>query len=236
MKEVTIACEQLTSLGLPPHPDKVKSWDTWKIINFIRNKGSTSSKILDVGCNGSPILPFLKNLGFTNLYGCDVDLNLRKRRLLRRIKNKLLQIDPDYLINEMLENKDNFFHLSKQDLEKTNYESNTFDFVTSLSVIEHGVNMKNYFSEMNRILKKGGFLSTSTDYWPEKIVATSNIYDRPSGDTIFDKNEIDNLVDIAKKNNLDLYEPIDFSFQDKVVKWKKTGNEYTFIFFCFQKN
>jgi hypothetical protein len=39
--------------------------------------------------------------------------------------------------------------ISIQDLEKTNFQSNMFDYITSLSVIELGVNTQNYFKEMN---------------------------------------------------------------------------------------
>jgi len=233
--EVTEAIKNLNSLNLPPHPDTVKSWDTWKIINFINKNGKKDSNILDVGCNGSPVLPILRQLGFTNLNGCDVDLNIRKRRLLKRIKNRLSGEDPDKLLSEMLENSDKFYHLTIQDLEKTKYETNMFDFVSSLSVIEHGVNIRNYFSEMSRILKSGGFLLTSTDYWPKKIETASNVYNRSAGDIIFDRNEIEEAVDIAQKSGLELYEPIEFNYRDKVVKWKKTKREYTFLFFGLRK-
>ena len=66
----------------------------------------------------------------------------------------------------------NLSTLQLQSLEETNYQSNIFDFVTSLSVIEHGVDIHKYFMEMNRILKKGGLLLTSTDYWLEKTINT----------------------------------------------------------------
>jgi 2-polyprenyl-3-methyl-5-hydroxy-6-metoxy-1,4-benzoquinol methylase len=36
----------------------------------------------------------------------------------------------------------NAFDISVQDLEKTEFQNNTFDFVTSLSVIEHGINIQ----------------------------------------------------------------------------------------------
>lgn len=235
-KDVLHACKKLNSLGLPPHPLKVKSWDTWKIVNFIYKNAKKDSKILDVGCNGSPILPFLKKLGYTNLYGCDVDLKVRQRRLLRRIQYNFLRINPDQPINEMLENKNNFYHLSKQNLENTGYDSDFFDFISSLSVIEHGVNLDNYFKEMNRIIKNDGYLLTSTDYWPSKIETNSNIYSRPSGDKIFDQSEIEEILNIAKQNGFCLVEPMDFSFKDKVVNWKKTNKEYTFIFFCLKKS
>jgi len=47
----------------------------------------------------------------------------------------------------MYENK--IFAISIQDLEKTNFQSNMFYYVTSLSVIEHGVNTQNYLKEIN---------------------------------------------------------------------------------------
>jgi hypothetical protein len=53
----------------------------------------------------------------------------------------------DMPIIEMCENK--IFAISIQDLEKTNFQSNMFDYITSLSVIELGVNTQIYFKEMN---------------------------------------------------------------------------------------
>ena len=73
-------------------------------------------------------------------------------------------------IVDMLDDKS--LKLSIQNLEATHYKENTFDFVTSLSVIEHGVDIQKYFEEMSRILKKDGLLLTSTDYWPEKTINT----------------------------------------------------------------
>ena len=232
--DVNNAVKNLDSLNLPPHPHTIKSWDTWKIINFINQNGRKDANVLDVGCNGSPILPLLHLLGFKNLYGCDVDLKIRKRRLLRRLKNKVTKDDPDGLINKMLENQENLYNLSVQNLEETKYDIDMFDFISSLSVMEHGVDINLYFSEMIRILKPGGYLFTSTDYWPDKIDTSSNVYNRPNKDTIFSKNEIEKIIGIANNSGFELYEPIDFSYHDKVMKWKKTGKEYTFIFFCLK--
>ena len=79
-------------------------------------------------------------------------------------------MESDYSLNTLITEicEDQTFNISVQDLEKTNFKDNMFDFITSLSVIEHGVNIQNYFREMNRILKKDGMLLTSTDYWPER--------------------------------------------------------------------
>jgi hypothetical protein len=54
LSEVNYAINNLHSLGLFAHPDKVKSWDTYKMVKII-SEGDRSSFILDVGCNGSPI-------------------------------------------------------------------------------------------------------------------------------------------------------------------------------------
>jgi 2-polyprenyl-3-methyl-5-hydroxy-6-metoxy-1,4-benzoquinol methylase len=99
----------------------------------IIKQSDTSAFVLDVGCNGSPMLPLLSRLGFINLYGCDLFLEEGIPSTIEMYKT---------------------FDISIQDLEKTEFQNNTFDFVTSLSVIEHGINIQNYFKEMNRILKK----------------------------------------------------------------------------------
>ena len=38
-----------------------------------------------------------------------------------------------------------------------------------LSVVEHGVDLEAYFREMSRVLRPGGLLLSSTDYWETKI-------------------------------------------------------------------
>jgi hypothetical protein len=69
--EVNYAIDRLNSLGLFPHPDRVKSWDSYKMVDII-SKADRVSHILDVGCSCSPIMPMLKRLGFKNLYCFDL--------------------------------------------------------------------------------------------------------------------------------------------------------------------
>ena len=233
-EEVYQAIECLHSLGLFSHHNKEKSWDTFKMVNII-SQANRSSFILDVGCNGSPILPILRRLGFKNLYGCD--MYLKKRYLpLMKVVHSLYKREYKPII-EMYEDKT--FDISIQDLEKTKFQSNTFDYITSLSVIEHGINIQNYFKEMNRIMKKGGILLTSTDYWPDKIVNVVNTKDnrKNSPDNVFSRKEIEeDVVNISEQNGFVLTEPIDFTHEDKVIHWDATGLDYTFIFFALRKN
>ncbi|MDW0274455.1 MAG: methyltransferase domain-containing protein [Nitrososphaeraceae archaeon] len=229
LSEVNYAINNLHSLGLFAHPDKVKSWDTYKMVKII-SEGDRISFILDVGCNGSPILSILKRLGFKNLYGCDL--------FLKKIPSTLTEIVyPLYRpIIEIYEDK--AFNISIQNLEKTNFQDKMFDYITSLSVIEHGVNIQNYFKEMNRIMKKGGILLTSTDYWPDKIlnIIKTKHNHRNDPDNVFSKEEIEkDVLKAAELNDLILTEPIDFSFENKVVHYNVTGLDYTFIFFALKK-
>ena len=231
--QVDQAVEGLCSLGLFPHPNRVKSWDTFKMTNIV-NQGDRTSHVLDIGCEGSPILPMLRRLGFRNLYGCDLDLN-KKYVGLRKLVYSFYKRSNKPLL-EMYEI--NNFDISVQDLEKTEYATEKFDYITSLSVIEHGVNIQNYFKEMNRILKKGGVLLTSTDYWPDKIVnlIRSKYNHNNSADIIFSREEIEDMIKIAVQNGFVLTEPINFAYKNKVVHWNITDLDFTFIFFALRKN
>ena len=190
------------------------------------------SFVLDVGCYESPILPMLKRLGFFNLYGCDLVLKSDSNSKLTNMSS--LVYHEDYKpIAEMYNDKS--YQLSIRNLEDTNYSDQMFDYVTSLSVIEHGINIEKYFREMSRIIKNNGYLLTSTDYWPDKLVNNKNVLSKGTPDNIFSRDEIENLVAIAEKSGLKLIEPIDFEYKDKVVRWNSIGLDFTFIFFAMRK-
>ena len=190
------------------------------------------SFVLDVGCYESPILPMLKRLGFFNLYGCDLVLKSDSNSKLTNMSSLVYHEDYEP-IAEMYNDKS--YQLSIRNLENTNYSDQMFDYVTSLSVIEHGINIEKYFREMSRIIKNNGYLLTSTDYWPDKLVNNKNVLSKGTPDNIFSRDEIENLVAIAEKSGLKLIEPIDFEYKDKVVRWNSIGLDFTFIFFAMRK-
>ena len=193
------------------------------------------SFVLDVGCYESPILPMLKRLGFINLYGCDLRLKSSDcNPNFTNNNNSSFKYHEDYEpIAKMYSDKS--YQLSIRNLEDTKYRDEMFDYVTSLSVIEHGVNIEKYFREMSRIIKSNSYLLTSTDYWPDKLVNNKNVLSKDKPDNIFSRDEIENLVEIAEKNGLKLIEPIDFEYKDKVVRWNSIGLDFTFIFFAMRK-
>jgi SAM-dependent methyltransferase len=229
----------LHKLQLFRHHSQIKSWDTYKMIKMM-SSANRESFVLDVGCYESPILPMLKRLGFINLYGCDLVLKSSDcnpnftNNNNNNNNNSSFKYHEDYEpIAKMYSDKS--YQLSIRDIEDTNYSDQMFDYVTSLSVIEHGVNIERYFREMSRIIKSNGYLLTSTDYWPDKLVNNKTVLSKRTPDNIFSREEIENLVEIADKNGLKLIEPIDFEYKDKVVRWNSIGLDFTFIFFAMRK-
>jgi len=229
--EVIEAERGLQELQLFKHHWPIKSWDTYKMIKIISG-AKRESFVLDVGCYESPILPMLKRLGFFNLYGCDLVLTSDSNSKLTDMSSFVYHEDYEP-IAEMYNDKS--YQLSIRNLEDTNYSDQMFDYVTSLSVIEHGINIEKYFREMSRIIKNNGYLLTSTDYWPDKLVNNKNVLSKGTPDNIFSRDEIENLVAIAEKSGLKLIEPIDFEYKDKVVRWNSIGLDFTFIFFAMRK-
>lgn len=234
LSEVQWASEQLKLLGLFPHHDWIKSWDTYKMVDIIMRTCKKNSFLLDIGCNGSPLLPMLARLGFRNLYGCDLYLK-RDISQLSNIFHHFYKKEYRPII-EM--NYSNIYNLSIQDLKRTSFRDESFDCITSLSVIEHGIDITSHLKEASNILKKNGFLLTSTDYWPHKISLNSITKDNHthSFDNIFSREEIENMVEIARDHKLALTEPIDFSYKERIAYWKAYKLRYTFIFFSLRKS
>lgn len=217
------AIVELAKKGLSEHPTcPAKSWDLEKAIKFIsqRSKGK-DAHILDLGCGlPSELLIRLKELGYRKLFGCDL-------RLITGLRSLLKFIYFNFIFG---------LRISKGNIESTRYKEGQFDFLVSLSVLEHGINLASFFSEALRILKTGGHLIISCDYWPVRDMESgeTDSFDRHSGKAkYFIKSDIEEMIAMAGEKGLFLAEPIDFSVQDRLVNF--SGNTYTFIFFILQK-
>jgi SAM-dependent methyltransferase len=199
----------LKKAGLPRHNDGPKNWDTLAFLSIILKDPTISpdSAILDAGGEHfSAILHQLAVLGYRNLY-C---INL--------VFTKESSIGPiNYLPGDVC---------------KTSFGDNSFQAIICQSVIEHGVDLDRYLSEMSRILQPGGLLMTSTDYWVDPIdTHGKTAYGTPV--RIFNKNEIAEIIKKAANHDLQWLEPCDLSCGDRVIQWKDLN--YTFIYFTFRK-
>lgn len=203
------AVREVRALGLPPHKDSPKNWDSLAALDSILKMTGPNARILDAGAElYSTILPWLFLYGYRNLTG----INLAFRQPLG-----LGPISYEY-----------------GDITKTKFKENTFDAISCLSVIEHGVDLRQYFREMSRILKPGGILVTSTDYYDRAIdTKGQSAYGAPIH--VFSKDEIAGVLDTAKKANLELTDPLNLGCEEKAVRWKKFALDYTFLTFTLRK-
>ena len=216
---------KLQESGGPLHHQPQKNWDLFHMLKTIEENLDKSANILDVGVCGCPVLEALLNRGYVNLYGIDLSIGFREK-FNRIIMSALHRRDLRILYGHSP------IKLKKGNLCQTGYPENKFDAITSLSVVEHGVEWEDYFKEMSRILKPGGYLLTTTDYWHEKI-NTNGIFTCGAPMRIFTPEEIKEGLSIAFKHG---FKKIPVSLPDcdeQCVTF--SGLYYTFLLFFLQK-
>jgi len=211
--------------GGPLHGVPQKNWDLFHMIKIIEEKVPRSGYILDVGTSGCPILEALLRRGYSNLYGIDYNLLLREkfhRVVMGALHRRDFRIFCGYTP----------IRLKKGNFCQSSYPDNYFDAITSLSVIEHGIEWEDYFEEMSRILKPGGYLLTSTDYWYHNLPTDQiTAYGYPM--KVFTPSEIKQGLYIAFQYG---FKKIDATIPDCVdpcVTWN--GFRFTFLLFVLQK-
>jgi SAM-dependent methyltransferase len=97
-----------------------------------------------------------------------------------------------------------------------------------LSVIEHGVNVEKFLASASRVLKPGGHLFISTDFWEDPIDTGVSDW------RIFRPGEIWEIAASAPLYGLTLTSPLKLECGEKVCH--HGGCDYTFVNMLFQKN
>ncbi len=160
-----------------PVGDEIKSWDVAQTLDFIEGKLSRDAKILDLGAFCSEVPVALARMGFVNVHG--VDLN-------PKVLNMPYPEQINYCVGDFM---------------NTPYPADSFEAITSISVIEHGYNPERLFFEIARILKTGGYFIASFDYWPEKI-DTNRIRFFDMSWLIFSEHDISLMLNEAQRHGL----------------------------------
>lgn len=199
----------LGAAGLPIHPDPVKNWDSLLAISAIARHTGPDARILDAGAmTYSMFLPSLYRLGYRDLTG----INLVFPRAMRYGP---IRYEPG-------------------DITATRFPDGHFDAIACLSVIEHHVDTDRYLNEMARILKPGGLLITSTDYFdPPVDTAGRTAYGAPVH--IFTRPEIEAFRDAADARGLRLTGELDLTCAERVVHWRQLDLRYTFVLMTMRK-
>jgi SAM-dependent methyltransferase len=208
-QERDAAIEQVRRLGLPVVTDAPKNWDCLAALDCILANTTTAARVLDPGAEAySRLLPWLCLYGYHKLDG--INIAFQETKKLGPITYK------------------------HGDITSTDYKAETFDAIACLSVIEHGVDLRRYYKEAFRILKPGGILVTSTDYW-QTSVETNDRYMFGVPVRVFAQEEISWAFEIAAESGFIPTAPVDLTCGEKVVHWKEVDLDYTFLVFCLKK-
>lgn len=204
---------EATALGrqlhLPLHRSPEKNWDHLAAADAIAGNLPKSARVLDAGAEFySNVLPALFVYGFHDLYGMNLSFADPARRGPIR-----------YLPG---------------DITRTGFPDGFFDAITCMSVIEHGVPLEAYFREAYRLLKPGGLLITSTDYFPEPI-DTSDKFAHGAPIKIFSRRDVEEMIALAERCGLERTSAIDLSCAKRAVRWELYGLEFTFVIFTLRK-
>ncbi len=208
--EIAKYIEHCRVSGFVYRADAPKNWDNFKALQQVfANHTDIQTPILDAGgIQASAFLPTLEKFGYTRLVALD-----------------LSNPDPPKTAGNII--------YKRGDITETFYPAAYFGAVACLSVIEHGVNLELFFTEMARIIKSGGSLIVSTDYWADKI-------ENPDGRTaygvpvnIFSRDDIVKIIHHATTVGFNLTSEPDLECQDRTIDWM--GFQYTFLILCFAK-
>jgi SAM-dependent methyltransferase len=196
-------------LKVPLHRSAEKNWDHLAAVFAILGNTTPTARILDAGAElYSNVLPALYAYGYRDLLGINLGFTDPARRGPIR-----------------------YFH---GDITQSAFPSAHFDAVTCMSVIEHGVPLEGYFREMFRILKPGGLLITSTDYFPTAIdTRGQSAHGAPI--KVFTRAEIEAMLRLATQIGFELTGPVGLDCSEKPARWAKFDLDYTFVIFTLRK-
>jgi SAM-dependent methyltransferase len=203
------AAEQGRRLRVPLHRSEEKNWDHLAAVFAILGETTPSARVLDAGAElYSNVLPALFVYGYRDLVGINLDFDVPARRGPIR-----------------------YLH---GDITQTGFDEASFDAACCMSVIEHGVPLEGYFREMHRILKPGGLLITSTDYFPTPI-DTRGQQAHGAPVKIFTRAEIEAALRLAVETGFELTGPVNLDCDETTVRWEQFGLDYTFLIFTLRK-
>lgn len=210
--DLDAARASLDRWGARRHPTPTKDWDLALFQARLLERVPPGGRILDAGCASSPLLANLARAGRTDLWGVDFRLGN-----LDGLRHPAVR----YLHGNLL---------------RSPFPDASFDAVACLSVLEHGCDPQVFFAEMARLLRPGGGLLVSTDYWPTlettAFVPRKHTFGLPW--RIFTARDLRRMRDVAAQAGLEAAGEWDLAAGERMVTWN--GCRYTFFAFELTKS
>jgi hypothetical protein len=207
--QVEAAIAEVARCGLPAHNDRPKNWDLLVALGAILEHTRPADPVLEMGApRYSRLLPWLALYEYRALDGIDLVFEAELR--------------------------DGPIRYRPMDLTATTFPDRSFAAIACLSVVEHGVDIERYLAEAGRLLRPGGILVTSTDFWCEPVeVAGLEAYG--GAVRIFGPEDLAGWVAIADRHGLEPLGPLDLRCGERVVNWERLGLRYTFANVVFRR-
>lgn len=201
--EVDAAVAEITACGLLPHQDAPKNWDLLVALGLVLDRTHPADPILEMGAPAyTRLLPWLALYDYRDLQGIDLVWKAPARTGPIRF--------------------------SPMDLTRTTFLDRSFAAIACLSVVEHGVDIAAYLREAARLLRPGGLLVTSTDFWCEPI-ETADLTAYGGTVRIFTPADVAGWLPLAESAGLVPVREFDLACDERVVTWERLGLRYTFV-------
>jgi SAM-dependent methyltransferase len=208
--EVDRAARTVRECGLPEYAFAARNWDSLAAFGAVTARSQTGARILDIGgSDESGIASWLWLAGYVDVWCVQPSL----RTAFRHADLRYVPGHPT----------------------STPFAAATIDAITCLSTVEHGVDLERYFAEAARLLRPGGVLVTSTDYFPEP---TDTRGARANGTDVkvFTRPEVEAALMLAARHGLRPSGPVPLDADEKPVHWDRAGLDYTFVVFTLIKD
>lgn len=196
-------------LRLPAHPERSKNWDSLGALETILRRTGPDATVLDAGAAlYSSLLPSLYLYGYRNLFG--INLEIGRERAFGSVR---------------------FRH---GDVTSMDFPDSSIDAIACLSVIEHGVAVKEFLADSARVLKDDGTLTVSTDYDSSPPDTSGKVaYGVPVH--IFSPAEIAELIGTAAASGLELLGSFTPDHAERPVSWRRMTLDYTYVRLSFRR-
>lgn len=206
--QIDEATKMMEDAGLVTSGISAKNWEVFQVLPYMKD-----GNWLDMGSDGGVVL---ENLVKKNIKGQKVGIDLA-------YEESSSAYGIDYI---------------RGDLMNVPLPDGYFNFITSLSVIEHSVDLEKFAKETSRLLQNGGELFCSFDYWnPKPSYEKTKLYSLDWN--ILDREDVIELVRHMEENGLLCTSKIDWELGDAVINdtycSPVAGVSYTFGILHFIK-